>query len=753
MKHWRLSIKMGLLIGVLVLTSMMIAGVGIYGLDSVNKQLVRVVGDTLEKLRLSTEIRTRLLEQIRAGKNAILSEDDEQSRRYKKRAEAERETIDKTLADLELLLEADGEDQQRKYLAEFKASWDELKEQDREMLELAIQNSNLKATDLHQNESYETLKGFQEALSGVRRHVESTQPRPIEATQTTSGAKTPDRFEELAEAQVNILRWHGLQAFHIDALTSRSMDELEGRMKLLQDRIEEELRIVSETFPEAKDESAKAREALTSFEETNSRIITHSRANSNELSAQMSMGPQEVLQKQAGEKIQDLTRSLRAELGKEKEYSDSTYRQATYAIVGFSVVGIAIGLFLSLAIKQAITGPVAACVSMIQTIAEGDLSRRLNLDQEDEIGELAHAMDSVVCSLTRIVADIRSVSGEVNRSANELSTVSTNLLSRGQDVSDQSVAVAGATEEMSANINTMAASAEQMSMNVVSISSATEQMSVNIATISSTAEQTSTNVGTVARSIEEMTKAFQEIENDVKEGSRVANEASSLAQDATASMNSLDSAASEINKVTEVIKTIALQTNLLALNATIEATAAGEAGKGFAVVAGEIKELANQSAQAAEDIASKIEGAQSSTREAVAVIKQVAEIIGAINQSTNRVAESVERQTRSANVISQNVRDADSGVENIAVSIAEVAKGANDTSKNAGEAAKGASDMSRNTGEAARTAVEISRNIHSVSESSRENVESSRKVSASSAELSRIAAELQRLVERFKLEG
>ena len=99
-------------------------------------------------------------------------------------------------------------------------------------------------------------------------------------------------------------------------------------------------------------------------------------------------------------------------------------------------------------------------------------------------------------------------------------------------------------------------------------------------------------------------------------------------------MNALDRSAGEVGKVTEMIKLIAMQTNLLALNATIEATSAGEAGKGFAVVANEIKELANQSGKAAEDIARMIEGMQANTREAVGVIQRVAETITAINTAS-----------------------------------------------------------------------------------------------------------------------
>src|SRR5262249_61415157 len=102
---------------------------------------------------------------------------------------------------------------------------------------------------------------------------------------------------------------------------------------------------------------------------------------------------------------------------------------------------------------------------------------------------------------------------------------------------------------------------------------------------------------------------------DVHEGSNIAGEASRMADSASETIQLLNRSGVEISKVTEAIKMIALQTNRLALNATIEATSAGEAGRGFAVVAHEIKELANQSAKAAEDIAREIERGQGETRE------------------------------------------------------------------------------------------------------------------------------------------
>ena len=213
--------------------------------------------------------------------------------------------------------------------------------------------------------------------------------------------------------------------------------------------------------------------------------------------------------------------------------------------------------------------------------------------------------------------------------------------------------------------------------------------------------------------------------------------AAKMSQDASGTMGALDAASVEILKVTEVIKRIAEQTNLLALNATIEAASAGDVGKGFAVVANEIKELANQSASAAEDIASRIEGTQENTRKAVQVIAEVAKVIGDINVSVESINSSVEQQTRAAANISSNVGDAAGGANNIASSIAEVAKGANSVSQNAGEAAKGANN--------------VSSNIQGVNKAVNDQSAGAQQVNTSSKQLATIAGELDGLIRRFKV--
>lgn len=138
-----------------------------------------------------------------------------------------------------------------------------------------------------------------------------------------------------------------------------------------------------------------------------------------------------------------------------------------------------------------------------------------------------------------------------------------------------------------------------------------------------------------------------------------------------------------IGQVVKVITEIAGQTNLLALNATIEAARAGEAGKGFAVVANEVKELANQTAKATNDISEKIQVIQADAKNAVEAMDEITNVINEVNDISGTIASAVEEQSATTNEMSRNVAQAAKGVQEIAQNISGVAEAAADTSKGA----------------------------------------------------------------------
>lgn len=285
------------------------------------------------------------------------------------------------------------------------------------------------------------------------------------------------------------------------------------------------------------------------------------------------------------------------------------------------------------------------------------------------------------------------------------------------------VTISSATTELSAIAEQMSGSAANVSNQSNSVATAAEEMSVNMDSVAAATEQTTTNMNIVASAAEEMTATIADVNNNTIQASKVTAEAVEEAKSATAKVQELGLAASEISKVTEVITDISGQTNLLALNATIEAARAGEAGKGFAVVANEIKELAKQTAEATGQIKSQIEGIQNSTEATVIQIKRITDVINNVNDTVNTITGAVNEQTAATDEIANNVA----------------------------QAAQGLAEVNENVAQSSAVSAQIAQDITVVSQSSSEMSTSSSEVQSSAAELSKTAEKLKNMVSGFKL--
>ncbi|MEM7341262.1 MAG: methyl-accepting chemotaxis protein [Actinomycetota bacterium] len=212
-------------------------------------------------------------------------------------------------------------------------------------------------------------------------------------------------------------------------------------------------------------------------------------------------------------------------------------------------------------------------------------------------------------------------------------------------------------------------------------------------TASASGERVTHNVDEVSHAVEQMNTSIGAIAEQALEAERITTRAVEIAGQSTEAIHALEQSSDEIGNVIEMITSIAKQTNLLALNATIEAARAGESGKGFAVVANEVKELANQTARATDNVSVRIQSMQDQTTNAIAANAQIGDTISDINDISAAIAAAVKEQSDTTAQIGGNVEQAAAGSREMAAVIADVASVAEHTRESSAASKTSASQM------------------------------------------------------------
>jgi methyl-accepting chemotaxis protein len=238
------------------------------------------------------------------------------------------------------------------------------------------------------------------------------------------------------------------------------------------------------------------------------------------------------------------------------------------------------------------------------------------------------------------------------------------------------------------------------------MSATADQSSALVSAVASAAEETSVNVQSVSAGTEELSSSIAEIGRQVVASAQIARKAVDEAGATDTTMQGLAENASRISVVVDLIQVIASQTNLLALNATIEAARAGEAGRGFAVVASEVKNLANQTANATDEIRSQIANMQQVTTSAVSAIRNIGLTISEINEVTTAIASAVEQQGAATREIARNIQHAAGGTSEVSSNIIGVSTATAEAGSAAAEVL-GASGALRREAEALRSEIDL----------------------------------------------
>ena len=394
------------------------------------------------------------------------------------------------------------------------------------------------------------------------------------------------------------------------------------------------------------------------------------------------------------QKLAEVSRTYEVEIHKVLETAErirTTSHDAAGTVVkdalgwisGMVAVGILLAIALGVLISRSITAPLNQIKAAMQTLAAGDTSVEVPADgRRDEIGEMA-ATVAVFKENAIAKSRLEAEQKEKDRRAEaEKRAAMENMAGRFEmSVGEVVERVSSAAAEMRSSSEAMSATAEETTRQASAVAAASEQASANVQTVASAAEELSSSISEIGRQV---TKASQ-----------IASAAVTEAEQTNVKVQGLAAAANKIGEVVALITDIAEQTNLLALNATIEAARAGDAGKGFAVVASEVKNLANQTAKATDEIGAQIAGIQTATREAVAAIAEITKTISKINEVNSGVASAVEEQGAATQEIARNVEQAAAGTQEVSSNIGGVSAAANDTGAAAEQIQAAAGELSQ----------------------------------------------------------
>jgi methyl-accepting chemotaxis protein len=334
-----------------------------------------------------------------------------------------------------------------------------------------------------------------------------------------------------------------------------------------------------------------------------------------------------------------------------------------------TLVGAAISLVIAvlsgIALSRGVAKPIINLNGSMQSLAQGNLLTAVPVTERgDEVGQMAKTVLVFKESMQRN-EELRQASEAEQRDREQRAEHMMNL-TRAFD------------EQVKGMVEGLAGAARGMERTAIDLTKTADVSAAESQTVAAAAQEAQAGVETVASASEELSASISEISRQVTNQANLAQTSVSAIDLTTKNVGELAEASTKIGEVVRLINEIAEQTNLLALNATIEAARAGEAGKGFAVVASEVKNLANQTAKATEEIGAQVGGIQATTKGTVDSIAAVGGQVRQMNDISSAVAAAVEEQNAATQEISRNVQQASEGTKGVTHSIelvsSEVAK-------------------------------------------------------------------------------
>jgi len=679
----RLSAKLGAAIGLLVVTIVAVIILSLSQLAAQNARLEALSAGPVRQMALAQNAVLSLVKMSRAARDLVIERTDA----GKAAAIAEIATEKGSLASLRSGLEALPGAASSAKLKDFLDQADKYGAIVDEMSGLAKLNSKSRALALSSTKgaaAFHKVEGQVSAMVDAETKISDSDHNVLVQRMISTGLRLV--------AELN--RFYGLEKDTIAEIDPQRIDQLEkelddvaGHISDLRDKV----RGFSSSQlapPEMMDEMNTVDDGFDEWLAVDKEIrrLTHENGDGKAQTIATTRGKAALDAAEAAARswLDETTQSMQGEVA--RAHGEYSTNRNLLMLLAFG--GSALGLALAwLIIRNEITRPLESLRQVMARLAGGDLASEVTgLTRRDEIGEMARTVQVFKDGLGETEA-LRQEQERTRRDADANRRAA--LIALAQEFE----------ETVGAVVSSVSQSAGQMTQAANTLTDRTSLARDRAISVEADATRASERVSAVAAATEEMASSVAEIARQVSEATRATGSAVEEAEHGNTEMRVLAETAQKIGEVVALIHQIASQTNLLALNATIEAARAGDAGKGFAVVASEVKALAQQTAQATDEIGAHVNAIQSATGRAVAAIRGVGTTIARIDEITTTIAAAVEEQEATTREIASNVDGAARGTEAVSTTIAEVSGAATEAGLEASSVAESAAALARQSGE------------------------------------------------------
>lgn len=411
------------------------------------------------------------------------------------------------------------------------------------------------------------------------------------------------------------------------------------------------------------------------------------------------------LTKKVNEYKKERTESAERALLEAAKKSDQSKMIVIITALISAIIGIGIGIFSA----RSIVKPVQSIVEIARSVADGNLQQNIEVKRQDEIGQLEQAFSDMTHDLRLMVQQIQDNAQQVAASSEELTASSEQSAQATNQIAASVSDVARGTDQQVHAINEASAVIEQMSAGI-------EQVAANANSVAGVADKATTAANNGVKSVDTAIKQMSNIDKTVNSSAQV--------------VAKLGERSKEIGQIVNTISGIAGQTNLLALNAAIEAARAGEQGRGFAVVAEEVRKLAEQSQEAA---------------------KQIASLIGEIQGDTDKAVIAMDEGTHEVKLGTEVVNSAGKAFNEIMNLVSQVSTQVREASAALQQMASGSQQVVTSVRAIETISKENAGQTQTVSAATEEQSASIEEIASSSQSLAKMAQDLQNIIRKFKV--